>query len=103
MRKKTMNLITTEWAIFICNWISLKVKTSKYDKYFVQDALTAGLKELRNNVVFSFGMMNAVFVLIVFLLTLNKDKIYLDWPFGIKENITINEDTQEVNLIITHA
>merc|ERR1719239_462549 len=61
-----------------------------------QDALTAGLKELRNNVVFSFGMMNAVFVLIVFLLTLNKDKIYLDWPFGIKENITINEDTQEV-------
>ena len=78
-------------------------KTGKYDKSFVQDALTAGLKELRNNVVFSFGMMNAVFVLVVFLLTLNKDKIYLEWPFGIKENITINEDTQEVNIIMTHV
>ena len=67
--------------------------------FVIQDALTQGLKELRNNIVFAFGMMNAVFVLVVFLLTLNKDKIYLDWPFGIKENITLNEDTQEVNYI----
>jgi len=41
-------------------------------------------------------MGNAIFVIIVFLLTLNKDKIYLEWPFGIKENITINEETLDV-------
>ena len=41
-------------------------------------------------------MSNAIFVLIVFLLTLNKDKIYLNWPFGIKENITFIEDSLEV-------
>merc|ERR1712142_679271 len=57
---------------------------------------TKGLKELRDSVVFAFAMGNAVLVIIVFLLTLNKDKIYLEWPFGIRENITINEESFEV-------
>ena len=54
------------------------------------------MKELRNNMVFAFAIFNALFILIVFLLTLNKDKIYIDWPFGIKENITVVEETQDV-------
>merc|ERR1712080_248967 len=41
--------------------------------------------------VFYFAMFNALFVLIVFMLTLNKDVLHIDWPFGIKENITITE------------
>jgi len=61
-----------------------------------QALITQGLKELRDTVVFYFAMGNAIFVIIVFLLTLNKDKIYLNWPFGIKENITINEETLDV-------
>merc|ERR1712142_5103 len=61
-----------------------------------QAEITKGLKELRDSVVFAFAMGNAVFVIIVFLLTLNKDKIYLEWPFGIRENITINEESFEV-------
>ena len=55
------------------------------------------MKELRNNMVFAFAIFNALFILIVFLLTLNKDKIYIDWPFGIKENITVVEETQDVS------
>ena len=39
-------------------------------------------------------MFNALFVLIVFMLTLNKDILHIDWPFGVKENITITEDNQ---------
>jgi len=65
----------------------------------IQAEITKGLKELRDSVVFAFAMGNAVFVIIVFLLTLNKDKIYLEWPFGIRENITINEESFEVSCL----
>ncbi|XP_071550893.1 chitin synthase chs-2 isoform X4 [Panulirus ornatus] len=54
------------------------------------------LKELRNKSFFGFFMLNALFVLIVFLLQLNKDELHIDWPLGVKENITIIPDTQEV-------
>ena len=54
------------------------------------------LKELRNIAVFSFTMMNAIFVIIVFLLQLNKDKIHINWPLGVKSNITYDPDTREV-------
>jgi len=42
-------------------------------------------------------MMNALFVLIVFLLQLSKDKLHIKWPLGIKTNITYIEETQEVS------
>ena len=44
--------------------------------------------------MFFFSVFNALFVLIVFMLTLHKDTLHIDWPFGIKENITITEDEQ---------
>jgi len=47
--------------------------------------------------VFAFFMFNALFVLIVFLLQLNKDQIHVDWPLGAKYNYTFNEETHEVN------
>ena len=59
-----------------------------------QDAIAAGLRELRNKMVFFFSVFNALFVLIVFMLTLHKDTLHIDWPFGVKENITYTEDEQ---------
>jgi len=56
--------------------------------------ITRGLKELRDKSVFFFAMFNALFVLIVFMLTLNKDILHIDWPFGVKTNITITDDNQ---------
>ena len=53
------------------------------------------LKELRNRVVFAFFMLNALFILVVFLLQLNKDILHVDWPLGVRENITINPETNE--------
>lgn len=50
------------------------------------------LKDLRDQSVFAFFMMNALFVLIVFLLQLNKDLLHVKWPFGIKTNISFNAD-----------
>ena len=64
-----------------------------------QDRIAADLKDLRNNSVFAFFMINALFVLVVFLLQLNKDNLHVKWPFGVKTNITYDETTQEVKLL----
>nr|CAI5837000.1 unnamed protein product [Callosobruchus analis] len=60
--------------------------------------IAADLKELRDQSVFAFFMMNALFVLIVFLLTLKKDYLHVKWPFGVRTNITYDESTQEVHI-----
>ncbi|XP_065368049.1 chitin synthase chs-2 isoform X1 [Calliphora vicina] len=63
-----------------------------------QARIARDLKELRNSSVFFFFMVNALFVLIVFLLQLNKDNIHVKWPFGVRTNITYDESTQEVHI-----
>ena len=40
-------------------------------------------------------MFNALFILIVFLLQLNKGALHVDWPLGVKTNITYIEETSE--------
>lgn len=54
--------------------------------------IKSGLTDLRNKAVFFFSVFNALFVLIVFMLTLHKDTLHIDWPFGVKENITVTPD-----------
>ncbi|XP_058798474.1 chitin synthase chs-2 [Phymastichus coffea] len=56
------------------------------------------LKELRDRSVYAFIMCNALFVLIVFLLQLNKDLLHVKWPFGVKENITLGLNGNEVHV-----
>lgn len=60
--------------------------------------IASDLKELRDQSVFAFFMLNALFVLIVFLLTLKKDNLHIKWPFGVKTNITYDESSQEVHI-----
>ncbi|CAL1678462.1 unnamed protein product [Lasius platythorax] len=60
--------------------------------------IAADLIELRNKSVFAFLMFNALFVLIVFLLQLNKDQLHVVWPLGVKTNITYIEETSEVHI-----
>jgi hypothetical protein len=50
-------------------------------------------------------MINALFVLIVFLLQLNKDSLHVKWPISARINVTYDEITQEVNCLwdIDHA
>lgn len=56
------------------------------------------LKELRNRMVFGFFMLNALFILVVFLLQLNKDILHIDWPFNARQNITFNPETNEIRV-----
>jgi len=50
------------------------------------------LMDLRDIVVSAFFMLNALFVLVIFLLQLSKDVLHLQWPFGVKANITVVEN-----------
>ena len=50
------------------------------------------LKSLRDQLVYSFFMLNAIFVLVVFLLQQQKETLYVPWPFGAKANITYSGD-----------
>ncbi|XP_047357161.1 chitin synthase chs-2 isoform X6 [Vespa velutina] len=69
------------------------------DEDKAEKARIAGdLIELRNKSVFAFLMFNALFVLIVFLLQLNKDQLHIVWPLGVKTNITYVEETSEVHI-----
>jgi chitin synthase len=63
-----------------------------------QARIARDLVDLRDKSVFGFFMLNALFVMIVFLLQLNKDLLHVNWPFGIKTNISYDETTQEVSL-----
>ncbi|GAB6026597.1 hypothetical protein CHUAL_013009 [Chamberlinius hualienensis] len=64
-----------------------------------QTRITIDLKELRNKAVFAFFMFNALFILIVFLLQLNKDNLYINWPLGAKTNITWNDETKTITIV----
>ena len=46
------------------------------------------LKDLRDLAVFGFFMVNAVLVLVTFLLQLHNDVVYIQWPLGVKEDPT---------------
>ena len=63
-----------------------------------QARIAADLAELRNQSVFIFFMCNALYCLIVFLLQLNKDNLHVNWPLGVKYNITLIEETGQVCL-----
>lgn len=47
--------------------------------------------------VYTFFMINALFVLVIFLLTLKKDIIHLNWPYNPKINFTYVDNENEVN------
>ncbi|KAF4529725.1 hypothetical protein B566_EDAN015354 [Ephemera danica] len=61
-----------------------------------QRRVTKDLKQLRDKSVFGFFMLNAMFVMILFLIQLNKDILHLDWPLGVKSNFTFNYNTEEI-------
>ncbi|XP_011291179.1 chitin synthase chs-2 [Musca domestica] len=54
------------------------------------------LRELRNMFAFAFVMINAIFVLIVFLLQLKKDYLHLEWPIDPEDFITYDADNSQI-------
>lgn len=50
------------------------------------------LKDLRNKCIFQFLMINTLYILMIFVMQLNKDKLHIEWPFGSTYNITYNNE-----------
>ena len=75
--------------------------TIKSPPLHAQVEIALGLKDLRNDMVFLFVVINSLFILIVLMLTLSKDYLYIEWPLGVVENVTVMEDTQEVSTFLT--
>jgi chitin synthase len=58
--------------------------------------MKASLNNLRDMVIFGFVMANALFILIVFLLQLNKSEIHIRWPYAAKNTIIFDETVNEI-------
>lgn len=67
-----------------------------FDTKEEKEKVKQDLTELRNMFAFAFIMINALFVLIVFLLQLKKEYIHLQWPIDPKNTITYDSTKQEV-------
>lgn len=68
------------------------LELSPKDKENMQDQL----KALRDISVFAFTMGNSLFVLVVFLLQVNKQYLHVRWPFNVKNNIIYDQNTFEI-------
>lgn len=81
------------WVDLIEKYLKPLDMTSK-DKETMQNQL----KALRDVSVFAFTMSNALFVLIVFLLQLNKEYLRVRWPLNVKNNIIFDQSTLEITI-----
>ncbi|KAK1127233.1 hypothetical protein K0M31_003777 [Melipona bicolor] len=64
-----------------------------------QQKITKGLINIRNEYLLKFFMINIIFIVAIFLLQINKDILYIQWPFAIEYNITYtNDHSYEVHL-----
>ncbi|XP_050669980.1 chitin synthase chs-2-like isoform X2 [Leptidea sinapis] len=63
-----------------------------------KDRITTDLKNLRDMIVFAFLMLNALFVLVVFLLQLNQDQLHVRWPFGQKVDIKYDREHNVIKI-----
>lgn len=63
-----------------------------------KENMQSQLKVLRDISVFAFTMGNALFVLVVFLLQLNKQYLHVRWPLNVKNNIIFDQDTFEITI-----
>lgn len=63
-----------------------------------KQSMADDLKELRNMIAFAFVMVNAIFVLIVFLLQLKKDYLHLKWPIDPTDFVSFDRDNHQVSI-----
>jgi hypothetical protein len=60
------------------------------------------LKDLRDLAVAAFFMLNALVVLVIFLLQLSRDQLHIEWPFGVKATIEADIGSGEVCIMYTN-
>lgn len=71
------------------------LELSEDEKTKVADALV----NLRDMVIMAFIMINALFVLVIFLLQLNKEQLHIKWPLQAKNFISYDDTTREITIV----
>lgn len=64
-----------------------------------KEEIAGALINLRDMVIMAFIMINALFVLVMFLLQIHKEQLHIKWPFGATNRITYNDALQEVLIV----
>ncbi|OXA64962.1 Chitin synthase 1 [Folsomia candida] len=91
------NLQITFWNELILKYLKPLDEDKKKQK-----EMAGALKDLKNNVSFAFLMINAVFVILVFLLQLEKESIHINWPFGSDTNVSYVPQSTEIHVSIEY-
>ena len=81
------------WVDLIEKYLKPLVMTAN-DKENMQNQL----KALRDISVFAFTMGNSLFVLVVFLLQVNKQYLHVRWPLNVQNNIIFDQNTFEITI-----
>jgi chitin synthase len=81
------------WVDLIDKYLTPIDMTTKY-----KENMQNQLKAYRDISVFAFTMSNALFVLIVFLLQLNKQYLNVRWPFNVENDIFFDQATFEFTI-----
>nr|AYU70919.1 chitin synthase 2 [Cryptolestes ferrugineus] len=84
------------WEEFIKQYLEPLDETGK------KKEIAEGLKNLRDQTVITFFMLNSLFVLVIFLLTLQKDVLHIDWPLDPKINFTYGDSSRDFALTVTY-
>ncbi|XP_048522963.1 chitin synthase chs-2 [Dendroctonus ponderosae] len=65
-----------------------------------KEKVARDLKDLRDRMAMSFFFINIIFVVVVFLLTIKKEILHLQWPFNPKVNFTYSSALNVNEIII---
>ena len=80
---------TQFWKDLIDKYLMPLIKDAEKEKKQARELIG-----LRNQMVFSFSMLNGLFILVVYMLQRYKDTIFIPWPLGCNRNITYSNDEQ---------
>ncbi|KAL6424393.1 hypothetical protein ACFW04_009877 [Cataglyphis niger] len=97
MRKGEVDFLSNFEEEFWKDLISRYLRPIENDEES-QNKISQELMNCRDAYLLKFFMINALFVLIVFLMQLNKSILHLQWPLGSKYNITYVAKRDEVHL-----
>ena len=83
---------TQFWKDLIDKYLMPLIKDAEKEKKQARELIG-----LRNQMVFSFSMLNGLFILVVYMLQRYKDTIFIPWPLGCKEFVTYSNEDQVIS------
>lgn len=81
------------WEDFIAKYLA-----PLYEDKEEKKRISEGLKDLRNQMVMSFLILNSIWVVTIYLFQQNKDTLYIKWPYGAKGPVISWDDPDQIKV-----